>query len=97
MQTEKSQNPSPLEETELAVDEQQDNSLSWLLDQVLSETSDSLFSVNEEESGDIELTEAEAMMASRPLIRGSNDSDVLSSFVEEEIICDASRIGSPRA
>ena len=26
------------------------------------------------------------MMASRPLVRGSNDSDVLSSFVEEEIV-----------
>ena len=53
MQTEKSQNPPPLEETELSADEQQDNSLNWLLDQELSETSDSLFSVSEEESGDI--------------------------------------------
>ena len=67
-------------------DESQDENLSWLLDQDLSESSDSLFSVTHDESEDQGLTQAEAQMAARPLVRGSNDTDVLSAFVEEEIV-----------
>ncbi len=67
-------------------DESQDENLSWLLDQDLSESSDSLFSVTHDEPEDQGLTQAEAQMAARPLVRGSNDTDVLSAFVEEEIV-----------
>ena len=67
-------------------DESQDEKLSWLLDQDLSESSDSLFSVTHDEPEDQGLTQAEAQMAARPLVRGSNDTDVLSAFVEEEIV-----------
>ena len=86
MQTEESQNPALTDDRDASAEEQQDSSLSWLLDQELAETGDSLFSVALDDDGELELTEAEAMMASRPLVRGSNDTEVLSAFVEEEIV-----------
>ena len=53
-------------------DESQDENLSWLLDQDLSESSDSLFSVTHDESEDQGLTQAEAQMAARPLVAAAD-------------------------
>ncbi|MGI9265179.1 MAG: hypothetical protein ACR2QU_09620, partial [Gammaproteobacteria bacterium] len=67
-------------------DDTQEKMLEWLLDQDLSEPEEKLFTVDDDMPELAALTEAEAAVASRPMIGGSATSDDLSSMVSEEIV-----------
>jgi len=69
-----------------AVEDQQDKTLEWLIDQDYSEPSENLFTVPEEKQADIELTDYEATIASRPMFGSAGSADDLSGFLDEEIV-----------
>jgi hypothetical protein len=68
------------------VEEGQDEVLRWLLDMDLAEPEETLFGLSEEEYQDQGLTDYEAEVAARPLVRGNASSDDLDSYVAEEIV-----------
>jgi chemotaxis protein histidine kinase CheA len=75
-----------LEESVDAEQENQDESLNWLLDMDLSEPEEKLFTVTGNEYKEEGLSAFEAQVAARPLTRGNANSDDLASYVDEEIV-----------
>jgi chemotaxis protein histidine kinase CheA/CheY-like chemotaxis protein len=58
----------------------------WLLEQDMSDPVERLFSVHEEGTPNIELSDAEAEMAGRPMFRGHGKGDDISSLFAEDIV-----------
>ncbi len=73
-------------------EESRERGLKWLLEMDLDEPEDTLFQVSDDD-GDQSLTDFEAEVASRPLVRGGNG-DSIDQFVGEEIVISADVGGS---
>ena len=86
MQTDKDLSKAGLEEPVDAEQENQDESLNWLLDMDLSEPEEKLFTVTGNEYREEGLSAFEAEVAARPLTRGNASGDDLASYVDEEIV-----------
>ncbi len=86
VQTDKDLSKAGLEESVDAEQENQDDSLNWLLDMDLSEPEEKLFTVTGNEYKEEGLSAFEAQVASRPLTRGNANGDDLASYVDEEIV-----------
>ena len=67
-------------------EESREEGLRWLLDMELSEPEEKLFDLAQQTYQDEGLTDFEAEVASRPLVRGNAASDDLASYVAEEIV-----------
>ena len=76
------------------IDDSQEKTLEWLLEQDHSEPEEKLFSLDDNELGGVDLTAQEAEMASRPMFGGSMPSDGLGSLVGEDIVMSASGVAS---
>ncbi|WP_116368487.1 response regulator [Parahaliea mediterranea] len=66
--------------------DQRKKTLKWLLEQDLSEHSDSLFSLADDAFPVADLSESEAAVAGRHMMGGNGSGDDLSAFVGEEIV-----------
>ena len=86
MQTEKDLTQPDVDQVAEAAEDLQDETLRWLLDMEMSEPEETLFAVEQEEYQDLGLTDYEAQVASRPMVRGRADADDLSTYVAEEIV-----------
>ena len=86
MQTDKDLSKAGLEEPVDTEQENQDDSLNWLLDMDLSEPEEKLFTVTGNEYKEEGLSAFEAEVAGRPLTRGNAGGDDLASYVDEEIV-----------
>jgi chemotaxis protein histidine kinase CheA len=73
-------------------DTENDAECEWLLEQDMSDPVERLFSIHEEGAPDIELSDAEAEMAGRPMFRGHGKGDDISSLFAEDIV--AVEVGS---
>ncbi|MEM1112860.1 MAG: response regulator [Pseudomonadota bacterium] len=67
------------------MEDSEEKTLQWLLDRDMEEPEEKLFSVEEELTFEIDLTDQEAEMASRPMF-GETGGDGLGSFVAEDIV-----------
>lgn len=86
MKTDKDLSKAKLDESGDALDENQEKSLEWLLENEHSDPEETLFKVSNSDYHDEELSAFEAEIANRPLVRGNAGGDDLANYVAEEIV-----------
>lgn len=86
MKTDKDLSKADLDENGDALEENQEKSLEWLLENDHSDPEETLFKVSNSDYHDEELSAFEAEIANRPLVRGNAGGDDLANYVAEEIV-----------
>lgn len=86
MKTDKDLSKAKLDESGDALDESQEKSLEWLLENDHADPEETLFKVSNSDYHDEGLSAFEAEIANRPLVRGNAGGDDLANYVAEEIV-----------
>ena len=86
MKTDKDLSKAKLDESGDALDENQEKSLEWLLENDHADPEETLFKVSNSDYHDEGLSAFEAEIANRPLVRGNAGGDDLANYVAEEIV-----------
>ena len=86
MQTDKDNPAMDSEPTTDGIERAKERTLNWLLELDRDEPQENLFVVDSQDPVDLQLSDFEAEIAARPMVRGRADADDFDTYVAEEIV-----------